>query len=358
MVEVATGRAAQEVQAMVLMAKRYPRDAVAAQERIRQACKRTGLADVAMYQYARGGTKIEGPSIRLAEVLAQSWGNIDFGLIELEQRDGESDLLSFCWDLETNTRSAKTFTVKHERHKRGGAVTRLTDPRDIYEHAANYGARRLRACILAIIPGDIQDFAVAECNKTLEGDNSEPLSDRIQKMVGLFADLGVPQEAIERRLQHKVDACNVRDIIALGKIYRSLQDGMSKREDWFDLEAAAAVESHREQAKSQREAPTPEKQAAEGSQADPAVEAGEGVDEPSEPTSQQRREMYEGQIGEAKKLGDLTAIDGELGADIWISEEDKGAVTKQIEAARVIVRSSSSSRKRTRKQGTPDASPT
>ncbi len=280
MVEVASGRAAQEVQALVVMAKRYPRDTTAAIQRIKEACKRRGLAEVSMYDYTRGGTKIEGPSIKLAEVLAQCWGNMDHGLTELEQRDGESDVLSFCWDLETNTRSSKTFTVKHQRHKRGGVVTYLTDPRDIYEHTANYGARRLRACILAVIPVDIQDLAVEACNATLRGQSTEPLVDRIRKMVGVFADVGVPQDAIERRLGHKVEACNERNLIAMGKIYTSLKDGMSVREDWFEMQASTADLDERAD-KAKKEPPKkPRKQPAPDTQVDPAVEESHGVDEP------------------------------------------------------------------------------
>lgn len=42
----------------------------------------------------------------------------------------------------------------------------LTDSRDIYEATANFGARRMRACILGVIPGDVVDMAVNECKET------------------------------------------------------------------------------------------------------------------------------------------------------------------------------------------------
>ena len=69
---IATTRAAQEVQAAMVIAKKFPRDAIQAEKRILDACKRKLLAENAMYVYPRGGTTIEGPSIRLAEVLAQN----------------------------------------------------------------------------------------------------------------------------------------------------------------------------------------------------------------------------------------------------------------------------------------------
>ena len=153
MVEVASGRAAQEVQGQIIMAKKFPRDIFLSEKRILEACSRKGLAELAFYSYPRGGKQVCGPSIRMAEMLAQNWGNMDSGVIELEQRDGESTVMAYAWDLETNTRDTKIFTVKHE-YKAKEQIKKLTDPRDIYEYVANQGARRKRACILSIIPGD------------------------------------------------------------------------------------------------------------------------------------------------------------------------------------------------------------
>ena len=41
-----------------------------------------------------------------------------------------------------------------------------TEDRDIYELEANMSARRIRACILQMIPGDVTDAAVAACRMT------------------------------------------------------------------------------------------------------------------------------------------------------------------------------------------------
>jgi hypothetical protein len=159
MESVRTSREIASVQGAVFMAKKFPRNEDLAIKRILKSCERVGLASQAIYQYAKGGSKIEGPSIRLAETLAQSWGNMDSGIRELEQNNGSSLVESYAWDLETNTRNSKIFTVSHVRHTRERDYT-VTDPREIYELVANNGARRLRACILGVIPGDIVDLAV------------------------------------------------------------------------------------------------------------------------------------------------------------------------------------------------------
>lgn len=233
--EMMISRQAQEVQAAMVIAKKFPRDEVESFNRIMTSCQRKSLAANAMYEYPRGGTKVTGPSIRLAEAMAQNWGNLDFGIIELEQKNGESQVMAYAWDLETNTRQTKIFNVPHVRGTKKGNVA-LTDPRDIYEMVANQGARRLRSCILGVIPGDVIDAAVAECQKTLANGNAEPLIDRVRKGIKLFEEkFSVTQQMLEKYIGCKCEAFSENDMVRLNNVYRSLKDGMAKREDFFDV---------------------------------------------------------------------------------------------------------------------------
>jgi hypothetical protein len=233
-ISVEQTRAMQQVQAAVIMAKKFPRDENEAFNRIMKACKRPTLAKVANYKYPRGDTQVSGPSIHLAKAIAKAWGNIDFGIVELSQQNGESEILAYCWDLETNVQEKKQFTVKHARYSKAGGLTKLTDPRDIYEVAANNGARRLRACILGVIPQDVIDAAVKECRKTLDGDNQEPLSDKIRRCVAQFSEISVSQEMIEKRLGHKMEAMTREQLIDLGEIFNAIKDKIGKVEDYFE----------------------------------------------------------------------------------------------------------------------------
>lgn len=222
-----------EVQASIAIAKKFPRDTRTAVDKILIACQRKSLAAVAVYQYARGGTHIEGPSIRLAETMAREWGNLQFGVRELDQSKGESTVEAYCYDMENNVRCSKVFRVPHVRYSSKGTTT-LSDPRDIYETIANNGARRLRACILSVIPGDVVDAAVEECNRTLE-QNEDVTPEGIKKMVEAFkAQFGVTKEQLEQRLQRRIDAVTPAQMAGLRKIFNSLKDGMSSAGDWFD----------------------------------------------------------------------------------------------------------------------------
>jgi hypothetical protein len=239
--EAMISRQAQEVQMAMYVAKKFPRDEFESYNRIMKACERKSLAESALYSYPRGGEKVEGPSIRLAEALAQNWGNIDSGIVELEQKPGESTIMAYAWDLETNTRQTKIFTQKHER-KAKSQINKLTEPRDIYELVANNGARRMRACILAVIPGDVVEAAVKKCKETLMK-GGEPLEDRIRKMVSVFdKDFQVSKDMLEKYIGYAAEKFSSNDVVKLQGVYTALKDGQSKRDDFFELKVKPAPE--------------------------------------------------------------------------------------------------------------------
>lgn len=233
MVEIAESRAQHEVQAAFVIAKKFPRNQMESYAAIIEACKRPFLAEQAMYAYPRGGSLVTGPSIRLAEAMAQAWGNLDCGVREISQSNGVSVAEAYAIDLQTNTRVTKIFHVKHERHTKKG-ISKLTDPREIYELVANQGSRRLRACILGILPGDVVEAAVDRCKKTMET-SEVPISERVRRMVLAFDEQGIKVEHIEKRLGHKLDAIIPTELVNLTSIYKSLKDGMANREDFFDI---------------------------------------------------------------------------------------------------------------------------
>lgn len=233
LVQSTEARAVAEVQSAYVIAKKYPRNQHESYSNIIDACKRPFLAEQAMYAYPRGGSLVTGPSIRLAEAMAQCWGNLDCGVREISQGNGVSLAEAYAIDLQTNTRVTKTFHVPHVRDTKKGRV-KLTDARDIYEMVANQGARRLRACILGILPGDVVEAAVEQCKKTLQ--NGEvPLADQVRKMVTSFNDLGVKVEHLETRLGHKLDATIPQEIVTLKAIYKSIKDGFAPRDEYFDI---------------------------------------------------------------------------------------------------------------------------
>ncbi|EAH0474610.1 hypothetical protein D3Y91_06290 [Listeria monocytogenes] len=274
MAHATASREMEEVKGQIFMAQNFPRNQYQAEIRILEACKRLRLAETAIYQYPRGGQKVIGPSIRLAEVLAQNWGNISFGVKELERNDHESTAMAYAWDAETNTRTEKIFTVPHKRTTKKGTQM-VTDERDIYELVANMGSRRLRACLLSVIPGDIVEAAMQQCNETLRnGGGEKPLKDRVGAMLTYLKEqFGVTQSQVEKRFGYKTDSFTEYDLVQTKNIINSIKDGMSKIEDWFDKDMPTKTDSSKSELAKELE---PEKEEVKTDGKEQAVETDQG----------------------------------------------------------------------------------
>jgi hypothetical protein len=259
-------RAKSEIEAALTIAAARPRDQKEAMDRILTSCQRPGLAAKAKYRYARGGTDIEGVTIDLMEVVAQMWGNLDFGFRELARFPGvgpgagESVVEAFAWDLETNVKRKIQFTVQHaERTKKGTRV--ITDPRDIYEWVANQAQRRVRTCLENIIPRDIYETAAEECEKTMRA-NVGDVKEAVAKLLPAFANFGITKEMLEDRLQRRIETISAAQVVYLRTIWTGLRDGVASPEDWFDMtlgttpdeKSKTAVEGAKEKMRQQQAA--------------------------------------------------------------------------------------------------------
>ncbi len=282
-----------EVQAKLLMAERFPRDEVAAMDRILNAFTRPTLAEQAQYQYSKGGSDVSGPSIRSAEAIAQMWGNLEFGFRELSRGRGEdgvtySEVEAFAFDLQYRTRRPLTFIVRHWRDtKRGGY--QLKDEREIYELMANMAQRRVRACILAVVPGDVIDAAMKQADATLHA-KADTSPEAMAKLVEAFAAFDVTKEHIEKRIQRRLEAIQPAQVVSLRKVYASLRDGMSAPHEWFEIEPPEpeipeAVASLNEKIGARSKQPAAPKAPAKPKPAAPDVDAEQaaGLDQATQP---------------------------------------------------------------------------
>lgn len=232
-------RAVAEVQAAMLIARQFPRDEKRACDLIINAFSRVALCEVAQYEYGKGGSEVRGPSIRAVEAIAQRWGNVHSAVDEIEQRPGWSTVRAYAYDAESGFQDSKVFQVEHIRHTRSGTY-RIEDPREIYEHVANMGARRKRACLLAVIPADVVDVAMSQCDETLHT-NAEVTTEAMALMLEKFGAFGVTKEQIEKRIQRRLEAMTPAQLVNLRKVHNSLRDGMSGVAEWFEPAGTVVV---------------------------------------------------------------------------------------------------------------------
>lgn len=195
------------------------------------------LASVSLYQYARGGSDITGLSIRAAEAMAVAWGHMDFGMRELDQKPGESTVEAFAWDFVTNVRRSITFRVPHYRDTKQGRK-KLEDSRDIYEMVANQASRRIRACILAVIPRHVQEAVEKQIAATMKS-TFQITPEYLKGWLDAFKKYGVTKQMIEKRIQRDYQSITSAQMVGLVNIFNSLKDGIGQVSDFFEVETPA-----------------------------------------------------------------------------------------------------------------------
>lgn len=224
---VEQSRAVAEVQAAIIVAQQCPRSIQGALAEMRTSCQQLFLAEKAFYRFPRAGQTVSGPSVHLARELARTWGNIQYGLVEMRRDDdfGQSEMQAFAWDVEKNSRNSSTFIVPHLRDTKTGPK-KLTDTRDIYEINTNNGARRVREAIFAILPPWFVEEAKQICMQTLQNGTSEkPLQQQIADAIARFgSELGVSEQRITAKFG-ATEAWTAHEVAQMRIIYRSLKNG-------------------------------------------------------------------------------------------------------------------------------------
>ena len=268
-----------EIQMRYISARQFPRDIVRVENQIRLACGRYGMAQMAQYALPVAGSKVRGPSIRLAEVLAQCFGNLDVGKeVVATGKDNEgyySDLKVYCLDLESGSRFQEVIRVYHMRvSKKDGTVVKqpLTDQGELERLFSMQAAKRLRECIFKTIPRDLTEKALAWCAETVRagekdasGKAIKPLIERVKGMVLEFERIGVKREQLEKNVGCAIDFWTPEHFEEMLSTFRSIRDGHASADEFFgDPNATGAGDTAakmRAQAAARQKPPT---QAAEG----------------------------------------------------------------------------------------------
>lgn len=236
---VEQARAVAEVQSQVIVAQQVPRDQHRARAEMREACGRLALAERAFYRVPNRGT---GASVHLARELARIWGNLNYGVKELRRDDeaGESEVMAYAWDVQTNTRSERSFVVPHARMK-SGKREKLVDLGDIYLSNQNVGARAVRECIFTVLPTEFVDEAQDLCRATITNGEGKPLEQRISDMIAAFGELGITSARIEARIGRRRAQWTAADVAEMQIAYRSItREGLSADEEFPSPNVTAA----------------------------------------------------------------------------------------------------------------------
>lgn len=174
---------------------------------------------------------IEGPSIRMAEIMATSYGNIHAATRILENDGKTLTAQAAAWDLEKNfklTEEVKSGIVYGKNSKRPGQT--LSDDMQVtIGNAAR--SKALRNAILKVIPRSFTEEVYDEAKKMIAGDD-KTLPERRKKMVDAFAEINVQIETVLKYIKKKtVEQITVADMPILAGIYNAMKDNVFNPEE-------------------------------------------------------------------------------------------------------------------------------
>lgn len=213
-------------------AKMYPRNtARAIDNAIAIVTLDKETAQTCTYSVPRGNKSITGPSVHLAKILAQVWGNlrIDAKVVAIDQKHVTSE--SVCFDLENN------LAIKTQvKRSIVGSKGRFNDDMiTVTGNAAN--AIALRNAILSVIPRAIVDKVYNAAKSTIIGDVSDN-NKLITKRKAVIDALKDTYQVTEQEILFSIGRAAINhvtsdDLITLIGIGTAIKDGDTTIESAF-----------------------------------------------------------------------------------------------------------------------------
>ncbi len=224
-----------EIQATIILAKKFPRNEESAFGNLMKSCDRLSFAKEAEYSFPRGGTTVRGPSVNLAREAARVWQNMRYGLKIVQNLDDDITIEGWAWDIETNVKVACQDSFQKLIQRKGKGWVK-PDERDLRELVNRRGAIAIRNSILQLLPRDFIEDAQNECQKTRKSNQKDPKK-AVKDLIMAFSKLkpfGISVEMLEKYLTHPLNECNADQVDDLRLVYTSLLDGNSTWSDYVE----------------------------------------------------------------------------------------------------------------------------
>jgi hypothetical protein len=207
------------------------------------------MAERAQYSFPRGNKTINGPSIDSAREIARIWGNMRHGSGIVAEEGDKVHIRGFAHDLETNNYAAfeDKFSKKVQRKDRdGNPVWRDADERELRELVGKRGSILIRNAIFEILPRDLVDEAMNKANETMtkaaRGELTQSREEAVRRLAVAFDSIGVTTDMLSKRLGHDLALLAEDELVDLRKVFASIRDGNSRREEHFDLKGGSVAD--------------------------------------------------------------------------------------------------------------------
>jgi len=241
MAMVLAAQVSAEIQAACVMAKNSPRDWDVVREKILAECKRTSFAAVARYRKPIGAG-VEGFSIRFAEAAIQAAKHIHVTVRTIWEDQEQRKVLVKVWDAQEMISYSDEVTIEKtierrsipqgaevirtRKNKAGDLLYILAATEDDLLNKVNAGkSKSIRTNGLRLIPGWIQDQALAAIRATIKAADAADPDAAKQKLFDAFGELGVDVEQLKTFIGHDARALTPRELQELRSLYASVHDG-------------------------------------------------------------------------------------------------------------------------------------
>lgn len=223
-----------EIDIQISTAKKYPRDIAASINKvIALATVNETTAEECFYSLKRrgndgGDTFINGPSIRLAEIIAASWGNLRVQA-QVIGNDGKFiTARGVCQDLETN------FAASVEVQRRICDKYGKTFSEDMQVVTGNAAAAiAFRNAVFKVVPMSTFGQAVEIIKQTAAG-KVENLPETVQKMLRYFVSLGVTEPMVLSYLEvESRDEISAEMVNELRGVKNAIKEGITTAKESF-----------------------------------------------------------------------------------------------------------------------------
>jgi hypothetical protein len=228
------------IDVQIATAKTYPRNLKRAVDNsIAIVTMDQETASTCTYSLPRGGKPITGPTVHLAKILAQQWGNLrcEAKVVEIGQKQITSQAVAF--DLENNL--AIKVEVKRSIMSKTGRFN--DDMITVTGNAAN--AIALRNAILAVIPRAVVDKVYNEAKRTITGDLSDQtklLAKRKKVFDGFKETYALTEQEILSAIgKAAIEHVTQDDLVVLIGIGQAIKDGETTVNDAFRPKQTTAM---------------------------------------------------------------------------------------------------------------------
>lgn len=244
------------VDVQVSTAKAYPRNLARVKNNVvALATMDKKTAESCSYALPRGGKPITGPSVHLARILAQQYGNMRAEAKVVEITDKQVVSRGTAWDLESNY--AVSFEVRRSITDKGGKRY-SEDMITVTGNAAN--AIAYRNSVLAVIPKGITDAAYNAAQDLITGDLSDEIKlvARRKKALDFFRDeYGISEKEVLKMLgKNSVSQIKAEQIKILVSTEQALKDGDTTVEELMkDIRTPSVDEKKKEMKDNKGKAP-------------------------------------------------------------------------------------------------------